>query len=87
MPSTSVHLPDELLRGLDRTAKRRRMSRNRLIIEACRSIIGQGQAEWPEGFFARERMSPRDLELLRSEFETWTRELRAARHSKREPPF
>jgi len=48
MPSTSVHFPVELLRRIDRTAKRRRVSRNRLITEACRSVVDAGQSEWPK---------------------------------------
>ena len=64
MPSTSVHIPIELLARLDRTAKRRRVSRNRLIVDACRSFVGAGHAEWPEGFFATDHRFARDLKLL-----------------------
>jgi len=87
VPSTSVHLPDDLLARLDRAARRRRVSRNRLIVEACRSVVGEGQNDWPEDFFAGDRLRPGALELLRSTFGDWSRDLQAARRSKKVPPF
>jgi hypothetical protein len=87
MPSTSVHIPEELLTRLDRTAKRRRVSRNRLIVDACRSLVGEGHAEWPEDFFATEHLSARDVKLLRASYDDWSRRIRSARHSKKAPPF
>ena len=87
MPSTSVHLPDELLRRLDEAAKRRRISRNRLIVDACRSILGEGGADWPEDFFADGRLARGDRELLRSTFDEWLADVRSARRSKRGGPF
>ena len=87
MPSTSVHLPDDLLVRLDRTAKRRRVSRNRLIVEACRSVVGAGQSDWPADFFVSDRLRPGDLELLRSTFGHWSRDLHVARRSRKVPPF
>jgi predicted transcriptional regulator len=86
VPSTSVHLPADLLERLDRAAKHRRVSRNRLITEACRSIVGGGRNEWPKGFFAADRLTHKDRELLHSTFDEWlTRTL--ARRSKTRPPF
>jgi hypothetical protein len=87
MPSTSLHIPHELLERIDRTAKRRRISRNRLIVDACRSLVGEGQHDWPQGFFATEHLSNHDLQLLRKGFADWSRELRTARRSKKAPPF
>jgi len=76
-----------LLKQLERAAKRRGVSRNSLIVEACRSIVGSGQREWPQDFFVGDRLSKRDLELLRSSFNDWLAELRHARKSKKAPPF
>jgi predicted transcriptional regulator len=87
VPSTSVHLPDDLLRRLDEVARRRRISRNRLIVEACRSMIGDGGSEWPQDFFAADRLTRKDRELLRSTFDAWQADIRSARRSKRDGPF
>jgi metal-responsive CopG/Arc/MetJ family transcriptional regulator len=35
MPSTTVHLPDQLLSRIDQTVKEQKISRNRFIIQAC----------------------------------------------------
>lgn len=66
MASTSVHLPKGLLEKLDEIAKQRGTSRNRLIVDACRGLVEQDRGEWPDGFFADERLSPADLEELRA---------------------
>ena len=86
MPSTSVHLPADLLKRIDRTAKRRRVSRNRLITDACRSIVGSGRDAWPEGFFAADRLEQKDRDLLRSTFDEWLTQI-ASRRSRTRPPF
>jgi hypothetical protein len=87
MPSTSVHLPDELLTRLDRTARRWRVSRNRLIVDACRSFVGEGHTEWPDRFFATEHLSARDLKLLRASYDDWSHRILSTRRSKKAPPF
>jgi hypothetical protein len=87
MPSTSVHLPAALLARLDRVAKKRGVSRNRLITEACRSIVDAGRSEWPADFFADKRLSPDDLGLLRSTVDDWMKEVSVSRRSKKDPPF
>jgi predicted transcriptional regulator len=86
VPSTSVHLPADLLKRIDRTAKHRRVSRNRLITDACRSIVGSGQNAWPKGFFAADRLAHKDRDLLRSTFDEWRTQI-ASRRSKTRPPF
>ena len=87
MPSTSVHLPDDLLERLDEVARRRRISRNRLIVEACRSMIGEGGSQWPEEFFDPKRLARKDRELLKSSFDDWMTEIGSARRSRRGGPF
>jgi hypothetical protein len=81
-----VHLPVELLRQLDRAAKRRGVSRNRLITEACRSLVEAPMAAWPGGFFAPDRLPRRDRDLLKATAQDWSAGL-AARRSKKTPPF
>lgn len=87
MGSTSVHIPDDLLERLDGAAKRRRVSRNRLIVEACRTLVGEGRAKWPADFFAVDRLTGKDLKLLRSGLPRWLDGIRRARRSKTEAPF
>jgi hypothetical protein len=74
-----------LAEELERAARRRGVSRNRLIVEACRSILGQGAREWPDGFFAPERLSRGDRAVLRRSFHEWSDRIRAARRSKNAP--
>lgn len=50
--STSVHIPKPLLDALDRRARARRLSRNRLILKAIERELTSGP-EWTEGFFER----------------------------------
>jgi hypothetical protein len=64
MPSTTVHLPDDLLREVDRLAERRGISRNRLVIEALSEEVARDAGEWPEEFFSAPPGRD-DLELLR----------------------
>ncbi|MCC7541266.1 MAG: ribbon-helix-helix protein, CopG family [Deltaproteobacteria bacterium] len=87
MGSTSVHIPDDLLGRLEQAAKRRRVSRNRLIVEACRVVIGDGASEWPEGFFDETRLAARDRSLLRSTFSRWLGDIAQTRRSKKAAPF
>lgn len=63
------------------------MSRNRVIVEACRALVGEGRATWPPDFFAEDRLSRKDLQLLRSGMKGWLEGIRAARRSKKEAPF
>jgi len=37
--STSIHFPEGVLEALDRAARGAGMSRNRLVVEACRSYL------------------------------------------------
>lgn len=51
---TSVHLPKELLKAVDRKAKALRMSRNQLVVRALQREVDA--AEWSPGFF--EKLAP-----------------------------
>jgi predicted transcriptional regulator len=51
---TSVHLPEELLKAVDRKAKALRMSRNQFVVRALQREVDA--SEWSAGFF--ERLTP-----------------------------
>lgn len=63
MPSTTVHIPDNLLAELDNVVKNKGISRNRYIVEACRRALENEAGRWPEDFFASD-IEPDDLVLL-----------------------
>lgn len=64
MPSTTIHFPPETLERLDAVAKRRGISRNRLVIEACERAVSEDAGKWPAGFFETE-LGEEDLAVLR----------------------
>ena len=63
MPSTTVHIPDELLSKIDQVVKEKEISRNRFIIQACEQSLNNIAGEWPEGFFNTD-LSEEDLKIL-----------------------
>ena len=63
MPSTTVHLPDELLSQIDNIVKTKEISRNRFIIQACELALKNVAGDWPEGFFDTD-ISAEDLRIL-----------------------
>ncbi len=85
MATTSVHVPADLLEALDEAARERGVSRNRLIVEACRREVRR-RREWPEGFFDDERLDPEDLAELRNAGDLADGILEA-RRSRREAPL
>lgn len=87
MPSTSVHLPRDLVATLDALAARRRVSRNRLILEACERFVQQDAGEWPEGFFANDDLSATDLRELRAAGRALEAVTRRLRRNRRRSPF
>ena len=66
MASTTIHLPRDLVASLDALAARRKVSRNRLIAEACERLIRKDQGEWPKDFFLNQDLSPSELRTLRA---------------------
>ncbi len=78
MPSTTVHLPESLLTGVDRIAKERGISRNRFIIQACQKAIENDAGRWPDNFFDSS-LNIDDTKLLRE----GTAEMEQAIYSKR----
>jgi len=87
MPSTSVHLPQDLVATLDVLAARRRVSRNRLILEACERLVQQDAGEWPEGFFTNDDLSAPDLRELRAAGRALEAAARRLRRNRRRSPF
>ena len=79
MPNTSVHLPDGLAERLDREAERRRVPRNRLIVEACERIVEEGGGSWPVGFFVKKHVSKETADG----FEVFVGAIQSARRSRR----
>ena len=64
MPSTTVHIPDQLLSQIDQMVKEKKISRNRFIIQACEQALKSSAGEWPDGFFKPD-LNTKDLSLLR----------------------
>ncbi len=64
MPSTTVHIPDKLLSKMDQTVKKKGISRNRFIVQACEQALDNDAGQWPEDFF-EPVLSKEQLELLR----------------------
>ena len=64
MPSTTVHIPDQLLSRIDKAVKEQNISRNRFIIQACEEALNHMGGEWPNGFF-EPLPEEKDLNLLR----------------------
>lgn len=64
MPSTTVHIPDQLLSKMNQIVKEKGVSRNRFIIQACEQAVVNNAGEWPEDFFEPD-LSGDDLRLLR----------------------
>lgn len=51
MAHTSLHLPDALLAALDREARRRGVSRNRLVTELLHAAVGKTSDDWSPTLF------------------------------------
>lgn len=87
MANSSVHLSEQTLKRLDREAKRMRVSRNRVIVNACERYLAEAEAEggWPPGFFdALPDAERRQLESARSEMGEL---IRVSRKSRDRSPF
>jgi hypothetical protein len=64
MPSTTVHIPDKLLSKMDQIVKKKGISRNRFIVQACEKALDNDAGQWPEDFF-EPGLSKEQLKLLR----------------------
>jgi len=58
--ATTVHIPEPLLRAVDRQARRLKISRNRFIVRAIEKQLA-GETAWSPGFFEQlGRVEPGD---------------------------
>lgn len=62
MGTTTVHIPKAILDRVDLIAKRRGVSRNRVVLDSLEAEIARDSGAWPEEFFGRP--SEQDLVLL-----------------------
>jgi hypothetical protein len=86
VPNTSVHFPDGLLAELDRLAKERGVTRNRVIVDSCRQTL-RATRQWPDGFFSNSHRTSAELRELQAGAEEFDRTLTAGRKSRRKAPF
>ncbi len=86
MASTSVHFPPALAEALDRIARERGVSRNRLIVEACRRVVRELD-QWPPGYFSDEHLCAGDLEELERSARDFLAPVLSARRSREAPPL
>lgn len=86
MANTSVHFPEGMLDELDRLARERGVTRNRVIVDSCRRAL-RARSEWPKGFFSDDHRTADELRTLRSGADEFARMVAAGRRSRRTPPF
>jgi len=87
VPTTTIHLPEPLLHALDAVAARRKASRNRIVLEACRRLVEEDLGEWPAGFFQMAHLSPRDRKELDAAAKAMEAAIRTGRRNRRAPPL
>lgn len=81
MPSTTVHIPDELLFKIDQVVKEKEISRNRFIIQACERELKENSGKWPEDFF-EPAINDEDLRLLREGVSEMENSIIVRRHNR-----
>jgi predicted transcriptional regulator len=81
--ATTIHVPETLLKKIDRRAKALGKSRNRFIVEALAEKVGTA-TEWPADFL-RELTRPVSRGVERAADEM-LREIQSHRRSRRKPP-
>ncbi len=64
MPFTTVHIPDKLLSKVDQLVKKKGISRNCFIVQACEQALNNDAGQWPEDFIGPGH-SGEQLKLLR----------------------
>ena len=75
---TSVHLPEQLLKAVDRKARALKMSRNQLVVRALEREVRE-VSNWSPGFF--EQFAEHDSEISET-VDDMVRHVRTARLSK-----
>ena len=79
MPTT-IHIPSQILQTVDAQARKRKMSRNKYIVEALLAKVAaeRADARWPQSFFDAMKQWRDDREHVQA-----VRELRRAGASSR----
>jgi hypothetical protein len=87
MANSSVHFPSEIIERLDRAARRKRVSRNRIIVVACEKYLDESEAEdgWPPDFF--EPLPDEEREELMAAQREMEEAIEVGRTNRRGPPF
>jgi hypothetical protein len=78
MASTTFHIPDHLLREIDRAARSRGVSRNKFVLQACGEALAREAGAWPQDFF-EPSLDPDDENVLAQATRELEREVRARR--------
>ena len=86
MPSTTVHIPDDLLSKIDQAVKEKDISRNRFIIKACEQALGDMAGEWPEGFFDT-NLGEKDFTTLREGVQEMEQAILTKRKNRKDTPL
>jgi predicted urease superfamily metal-dependent hydrolase len=85
MPSTTVHIPDELLSEIDKIVRKMGITRNRFVIHACRRAVESAAGQWPKGFFDQRR-DGKEFRLLRDAVEEMESKILSRRSSRKGSP-
>lgn len=86
MGNTSVYMPRSLLKELDTSAAGRGMSRNRLIVEACRQVV-RARRQWSAGFFSNSRFTSEELAELQGAAAGFSAAIAKRRRNRRGKPL
>ncbi len=84
MPTTTIHISDDLLGRIDEIVQKKGISRNRYIVQACEKSLEEEERDWPEGFFDL-TLKDDDLRLLREAVTEMEKDILAHRVDS-EPP-
>lgn len=84
MASTSVHIPEDLVDALDRIAAERGVSRNRVIVEACRRVVRE-RDRWPTGFFSNDHLASDEIDEIERSAESFLEPVVASRRNRTSP--
>lgn len=87
MATTSVHFPKGFVEQLDRIAARSGVSRNHLIVQACRQIVEEDNGDWPPDFFTNDHLDGVELAALHASAEEFWRSIERTRLSRERDPF
>lgn len=82
--ATTVHIPPDLLKSVDQRAKQRRISRNRLIVEALRSTLDADRSSQrvPQSFLDEMKRWREDAEGVKL-IDKMLRQIKSSRRSKK----